>query len=500
MVEPFMHVINTPPYSQTPLGNGDGGIVTDAQHSILKDMMIKMKPFLKPFHSERFVVRYLIAQNFHEDPAIAMLKRHLEWRESVGADAGIDELRESIPPHVQTYCPPPQLTGETRAGNPLYFDCPGRLDVAGVLKACVPEDIVRYHGLVFMEQAYLTMKQQSIKHEKLVDKIVVVSDMGGWGMKQMTRPFLNIIGDITRVRTDNYPQILSKMIIINPPTIIGICWSLIKPFLRERTRKKIEIIKGNPSTRLQEIATPDNLPKRYGGTATDPATPGTIPQEFYFENQLKESVTIKKGHSHTISKEVSPGDTVKWQVLPQGRDIGFQVDHMQPSSSTPLEQIVAPARISPGVLQAGSHSCASNGTIEFKLDNSFSYIHSKTVRFNIDVQPAAAKPPVGPLRSRASLLSGEIATSIGEIPTEYVASSSDDEFLDPMVDWEGMPTSSTFGHFSARDPPAPRRQSTHDTADAATGAATDAASPDTLAVPQLNPEDRRGSHGYIAIV
>lgn len=90
----------------------------------------------------------------------------------------------------------------------------------------------------------------------MVDRMVVVQDLAGVGLRSMHRPFTSLMQLVTRVRTDHYPQVLKHMVIINAPTVINVLYALVKPMLTERTRRKVIFVRGNPIRYLAGIINP----------------------------------------------------------------------------------------------------------------------------------------------------------------------------------------------------------------------------------------------------
>ncbi|EGD79386.1 hypothetical protein PTSG_09796 [Salpingoeca rosetta] len=276
-----------------PIDNGDGQPINDSQKELVKEMRQRLKHVLQPIHSDRFLVRYLAAQNYDLDKGTEMARKHLQWREEMGADRPIPELIATVP-EVRSVC-------ECVLLNPPHTTTTTTNTITAV-RACRVEDVARYHGMVFMEQVYDKLRQQSEKHNRLIDKFIVVQDMTGWSLRSMQKPLINMVMETTHLRNANYPQILRKMIIINPPTIIGMCWSLVKPFLRERTRRKIMIVRGKPSQFLSEFMDESQLPRMYGGLAPDPSMPPSkVPEDAYLANQMTDdmdTLTIPRGQAH----------------------------------------------------------------------------------------------------------------------------------------------------------------------------------------------------------
>ena len=51
---------------------------------------------------------------------------------------------------------------------------------------------------------------------------------------------------------DMYPELLGKMLIVNPPWAFPIAFNVVKPWLDPKTQAKIEVVSGDPSARLDE--------------------------------------------------------------------------------------------------------------------------------------------------------------------------------------------------------------------------------------------------------
>eukprot|EP00825_Cyclidium_porcatum_P046546 TRINITY_DN734_c0_g1_i11.p1 TRINITY_DN734_c0_g1~~TRINITY_DN734_c0_g1_i11.p1 ORF type:complete len:273 (+),score=84.39 TRINITY_DN734_c0_g1_i11:473-1291(+) len=88
-------------------------------------------------------------------------------------------------------------------------------------------------------------------------------------MKIMSKQVYNFIKLASSVAQDNYPEIMGKMFIVNAPLLFSGIWTIIKPWLDEKTRSKIEIIGSSYSKRLSEFVDPQNLPQFLGGTTPD---------------------------------------------------------------------------------------------------------------------------------------------------------------------------------------------------------------------------------------
>lgn len=121
-------------------------------------------------------------------------------------------------------------------------------------------------------------------------KFVVIFDMENFSMKQYVyRPAAELVINIFRTYSLNYPEILKYCYIINgelfcphektksvgllpAPKIFSFAFGIVKKFLDEYTLSKIKIYKNNQKKWLPVILeriSPDHLPACYGGYLTD---------------------------------------------------------------------------------------------------------------------------------------------------------------------------------------------------------------------------------------
>ena len=60
------------------------------------------------------------------------------------------------------------------------------------------------------------------------------------GIKQVSS-VKQMLGKITSLDSNNYPEMLGKTCIINAPSGFGMIFGMVKPFLDARTRAKVEV-------------------------------------------------------------------------------------------------------------------------------------------------------------------------------------------------------------------------------------------------------------------
>ena len=115
----------------------------------------------------------------------------------------------------------------------------------------------------------LLVPRCSFKEGKIVKGFVVL-DLQGIGMKQMGKETMKTIKKILSADSDNYPDSLKKLFIINAPGFFTFIWRVIRPWLHPVVLAKIEMTqKGNVLSALEETGAAECCKSAaYGGTAT----------------------------------------------------------------------------------------------------------------------------------------------------------------------------------------------------------------------------------------
>jgi len=80
-----------------------------------------------------------------------------------------------------------------------------------------------------------------------------------------TKDFVKIAAKIGQ---DYYPEMLGRMFIVNTPFTFKAIWSFVKPFLDEKTSKKISLEGSSYQKKLLELVDKENLPAALGGSCT----------------------------------------------------------------------------------------------------------------------------------------------------------------------------------------------------------------------------------------
>ena len=192
-------------------------------------------------------------------------------------------------------------------------------------------------------------------------------------------------------------MILCIIIIIIVPSIFPLAYGLVKPFMDERTRKKMQVLggwyecvcadkgnvwlvstaTGNWPEELQKYIHPDQLPQAFGGNrcepdpqctayvsqparlSTDPdpelyvsvtqLNPGCdIPEQYYLTNLTTTSreemrrLEVGSGAQHELRMDVHETESVLvWEFLTTSFDISFGVYYEDSSRQAKKEELVS---------------------------------------------------------------------------------------------------------------------------------------------------------------
>jgi len=200
--------------------------------------------------------RFLKMQKGHRVKAKHAFAHTLEWRAEHNVDTilwrphPLYDLCKSIYPH---YFP-----GRDILGNPILVQCPGLLDPEKAHKYNITMDQLLMDFVFALEYCW------NILEPGPPDGIMTsVIDMEGVTLKHIRNGEMrDFILRSVHVISENYPQRSFRTLIINTPRWFGGLYNLIKPLLRESTKKKIEILMPGKHQ--------DSVIRKYLGDASTP--------------------------------------------------------------------------------------------------------------------------------------------------------------------------------------------------------------------------------------
>lgn len=218
---------------------------------------------------EACLLRFLRARNDDVAKAWAMLSADLKWRESMGikvlmarspeevAGLSAEKLASMLPMWHQGFC---------KTGRPVMFKHYGHARIAALLEHTSMENLVRFH-VYENERASILCAEQSEKLAREIETVVYILDVDKWKPMGLTAA-LEFCKQMAKIDSDHYPERLGRLFVVNASNTVYYFWKLIRMFIDEKTRQKVEIHVGKAqwAPRLLEVISSDQLPPEYGGS------------------------------------------------------------------------------------------------------------------------------------------------------------------------------------------------------------------------------------------
>ncbi|VVC28031.1 GOLD domain,CRAL/TRIO, N-terminal domain,CRAL-TRIO lipid binding domain [Cinara cedri] len=355
---------------------------------------------LEEKYDDCFLLRWLGARNFDTKEAEDMLRTSMKWREewSINKDDGWK------PPQLLVDHIPCGICGYDKEGSPVVVIPVAGFDVCGLIKSVSPKDIVRY--LAQKVDSYLEVaRQSSLKHGPKASQINCIADLTDFNLRQFTwRPAAELVINLLQMYEANYPEILKSCFAINAPKVFAFAFNILKNILTGNTLSKFVIYKADPNKWKPALASfidGDQYPAFLGGNLRDPdgdpryttkiVQGGKVPKEMYKKTDklsLSEDMTlvnIKKGDKLQLKYTVTiPHSFIRWQFKTECHDIKFGIlatdaENIQ-TVLMPIKKVACHEFEEIGVIK-----CKYPGEYTVVFDNSYSFIRSKKLAYNVHV-------------------------------------------------------------------------------------------------------------------
>jgi hypothetical protein len=82
-------------------------------------------------------------------------------------------------------------------------------------------------------------------HVVVCSNCTCIVDLEGLSMRHLWRPGIRVLLRIIEVVEANYPETMGLLLIVRAPRIFPVLWTLVSPFIDERTRDKFLLYAGN---------------------------------------------------------------------------------------------------------------------------------------------------------------------------------------------------------------------------------------------------------------
>ncbi|XP_078492178.1 LOW QUALITY PROTEIN: SEC14-like protein 1 [Ciona intestinalis] len=235
--------------------------------------------------------------------------------------------------------------------RPIYVLRLGQMDTKGLLKAAGEEQILK-HVLYIMEQGLLKCREASVQKNKPMSNGVVdchisswtcIVDLEGLNMRHLWRPGVQALLRIIEVIEANYPETMSRLLIVRSPRVFPVLWTLISPFIDEKTSSKFMMYTGTDymgAGGLVDYIPQEFIPEFLGGPCKcEIPDGGPVPKSLYktdgkkdgvalWEDTIYKSTNVLKGAPHEVVVEVPERDgVITWDFDSLKGDVIFTLFH-----------------------------------------------------------------------------------------------------------------------------------------------------------------------------
>ncbi|PIA35675.1 hypothetical protein AQUCO_03500194v1 [Aquilegia coerulea] len=245
-----------------PLCLKDEELVESFRRMLLQDGELPVKH--NDYHT---LLRFLRMRAFDLIKAKEMYLKMLKWREDFGVDAISKEFKFEEYTEVKR-CYPHGFHGVDRYGRPLYIERIGMIDLSSLLQVTTIDRFVKYHIAEQEKTLNLRYPACSIAAKKHVASITSILDVKGVGMNNFSKPARELFMEIQKIDSNNYPETLHRLFIVNAGSGFRVLWKALKAFLEPRTLAKIQVFGSNFQDNLFAIIDPSALPTFLGGYCT----------------------------------------------------------------------------------------------------------------------------------------------------------------------------------------------------------------------------------------
>ncbi|KAJ3683120.1 hypothetical protein LUZ60_013347 [Juncus effusus] len=213
------------------------------------------------------MLRFLKARKFDIEKTKQMWSDMLQWRKDFSADTILEEYEFPELNEVLDYYPQGHH-GVDKEGRPVYFERLGKVDAEKLMQVTNLDRYVKYHVKEFERCFAVKFPACSIATKKHIDQSISILDVQGVGMKQFNKTARELIGRLQNIDSNNYPETLCRMYIINAGSGFRLLWNTIKSFLDPKTAAKIQVLGNKYQSKLLEAIDASELPDFLGGSCS----------------------------------------------------------------------------------------------------------------------------------------------------------------------------------------------------------------------------------------
>ncbi|PWZ17737.1 Patellin-6 [Zea mays] len=321
------------------------------------------------------LLKFLRARDFRARDAHAMLLRCAAWRAEFGADAVVDEeLGFKELEGVVAY-----MHGWDRDGHPVCYNAYGVFKDRAMYERAFGDGDRLARFLRWRVQVMERGVRALTLRPRGVNAIIQVTDLRDMPKRELRAASNQILS----LFQDNYPEMVARKVFINVPWYFSVLFSMVSPFLTERTKSKFVIAReGNVAETLYKgvaaaaAATPNRrfirpelVPVQYGGLSRAGELENGPPKP-------ASEFTIKGGEKVFLEIDgIEAGATITWDLVVGGWDLEYGAEYV-PAADGSYTLCVEKVRTVPATADAdagplhNAFTAREAGRMVLSIDNS----------------------------------------------------------------------------------------------------------------------------------
>ncbi|EYU22783.1 hypothetical protein ABFS82_03G117400 [Erythranthe guttata] len=281
-------------------------------------------PLLKDDRSDVILLKFLRARDFKVKESFAMLTNTMKWRR----DFNVDELvKEDLGDYLEKVV---FMQGHDKEGHPVCYNVYGEFQNKELYAKTFSDEEKRNTFLRWRIQFLERSIRKLDFNPGGVNTIFQISDLKnspGPGKRELriaTKQALHIL-------QDNYPEFVAKQVFINVPWWYLAFYTMISPFLTQRTKSKF-VFAGPSKTAdtLFKYIAPEQVPTQYGGLSVDFCE---CNPEFTVDDPVTE-ITVKPATKQIVEIIVNEKCTLVWELRVVGWEVSYSAEYVPNSGYT----------------------------------------------------------------------------------------------------------------------------------------------------------------------
>ncbi|KAJ3676465.1 hypothetical protein LUZ60_003877 [Juncus effusus] len=250
-----------------------------------------------------------------------MLVRCATWRAEFKTDGVLEEeLGFKELEGVVAY-----MHGWDRVGHPVCYNAYGVFKDKGMYERVFGDEEKMERFLRWRVQ----VMERGVKMLQFtpggVNSIIQVTDLKDMPKRELRAASKQIL----TLFQDNYPEMVARKVFINVPWYFSVFYSMISPFLTDRTKSKFVIAReGNVAETLYKFIRPEFVPVQYGGLSR----PGDLDNG---PPKPASEFTIKGGEKVFLEIDgIEAGATITWDLVVGGWDLEYGAEYIPVSEQS----------------------------------------------------------------------------------------------------------------------------------------------------------------------